>query len=457
MPYSIIHKSQLEGTLRLDAEYYQPEYLSLISKIKSQKSKILGDLAKNTICGPFGSAILQEDYREAGVPLIRVSDLNDWFVRDDGLVFIEESLSEKMKRYQVIDGDIVVSQRGTIAMFSRVTNIFPKWNISANLISIKKSTQIDFDYLLAFLNSSYGINQLYRKLSGQVQPKITTDDVKQIIIFTPNVEIQKEVAKFIQNSRREQENSKLFYQQAENLLLEELGLKDFKREETLFYIVKFSETQKVHRIDAEYFDPIYKKIEKIFGKFRQERLEDISSLISYGTVPTSSYTEDGVPYVKGENLQSCFIDYSKLDFLEKESTKKLSSKVYLKENDIIISQMGTVGHAALVKKSEEGWLFASFTIRVRFKNEALKILDPLYATLFINNIGRPYYLLRRISQASVRQNTDLPTIKDLKIPILPKPTQQKIADLVKKSHEARSKAKQLLLQAKQKVEDLIRK
>jgi len=200
MNFSIIQKSQLEGALRLDAEYYQPEYLELDSKLKSQKSKFLGDLAKSIICGPFGSAILQEDYREDGVPLIRVADLSDWFVRDGYLVFIDDSLSQKMKRYQVIEGDIVVSQRGSIAMFSKVTNRFTRWNISANLISIKKSDAIDFDYLLAFLNSSYGINQLYRRLSGQVQPKITTEDVKQILVYVPYLKKQKEIALFIKSA-----------------------------------------------------------------------------------------------------------------------------------------------------------------------------------------------------------------------------------------------------------------
>ena len=34
--YSIIKKSELEGALRLDAEYYQPEYLNINSKIKNQ-------------------------------------------------------------------------------------------------------------------------------------------------------------------------------------------------------------------------------------------------------------------------------------------------------------------------------------------------------------------------------------------------------------------------------------
>lgn len=36
--YPFIQRSQLEGTLRLDAEYYQPEYLILNSKSKNKKS-----------------------------------------------------------------------------------------------------------------------------------------------------------------------------------------------------------------------------------------------------------------------------------------------------------------------------------------------------------------------------------------------------------------------------------
>jgi len=56
--------------------------------------------------------------------------------------------------------------------------------------------------------------------------------------------------------------------------------------------------------------------------------------------------------------------------------------------------------------------------------------------------------------------TSYPTITDedienVLIPILPKLTQQKIADLVCYSHEARKKAKELLEEAKRKVEELI--
>ena len=154
-----------------------------------------------------------------------------------------------MKRYQVVGGDIVVSQRGTIAMFSKVTDKFPVWNISANLIAIKKTDKIDFDYLLAFLNSRYGISQLERKLSGQVQPKITTNDIRSIQIFLPSAHLQVDIGELVKTSRKKELESKNFYHQAEDLLLEELGLKDFDEENKLFSIVNLSDCQKFNRVD----------------------------------------------------------------------------------------------------------------------------------------------------------------------------------------------------------------
>jgi len=46
-------------------------------------------------------------------------------------------------------------------------------------------------------------------------------------------------------------------------------------------------------------------------------------------------------------------------------------------------------------------------------------------------------------------------IKKLQVPLLPNETQQRIASLVEQSHEARRKTKQLLKQAKRKVERMI--
>jgi restriction endonuclease S subunit len=448
--YSIIQKSQLEGALRLDAEYYQPEYLELNSKIKNQKSKFLGELAKDIICGPFGSAILQEDYREEGIPLIRVAALNDWFVRDDNLVFIEESLSQEMKRYQVVEGDLVVSQRGTIAMFSKVTDRFPKWNISANLISIKKSKKINFDYLLTFLNSSYGISQLYRKLSGQVQPKITTDDVKQILVFIPSIEKQNEIADLIQQAWQKQEESKSFYSQTEDLLLEELRLKDFKPEGELSYVVNLSGIKDVHRLDAEYFQPKYKKLESRIWNLEFRKLGDIVAM-KKGIEPGSEeYQEEGKLFIRVSSLSKNGIIDKDQKYLSEELYQKLKKDYEPKVGEVLLTKDATPGITYVLKEPIEG-IISSGILRLIPKNGKV---ENEYLALCLNSIVGQMQA-ERDGGGSIIIHWKPEQIRNVLIPILPKPTQQKIADLVQKSHEARSKTKQLLEQAKQKVENLL--
>lgn len=337
MTYSIIKKSQLEGASRLDAEYYQPEYLDLNLKLKSRKSQPLDDLAEKIICGPFGSEILKGDYQESGAPLIRVANLNNYFVRDDDLIFIDKTLGEKLKKYQVSDGDLVVSQRGTIAMFSKVTNEYPTWNISANLISIKKSNKLDFDYLLAFLNSDYGIKQLYRRLSGQVQSKITTDDVKQIRIFVPDSAKQQEISNVVNKAWNEQENSEKFYQQAEVLLLEKLGLKDFKTENSLSSIVNFSDIKESNRIDAEYFQ---EKYQKLTNRLKKNKLTSLFNCFDILKSKYFDYKDDGdIGVIKTKQLGRQFIDFQ----TESKTTQEIINKGRLpiiENNDVIFASMG---------------------------------------------------------------------------------------------------------------------
>jgi len=455
--HSIIQKSKLESAHRLDAEYYQPEYLELEKRIYSKSLyKLWGNIEGRFITGPFGSEFNVENYTyDTEYRYVRGKDVKEFFLLDDDNVYIPEKDYERLKKYSLKEGDILVSVVGTLGNAAIAdSSVVPA--IFSCKSTVFRTNSINPYYFIAYLNSIYGNKLLARSVRGAVQTGLNIDDLKSLPVFIPSKMEQESIGSSVLNAKQEHDKSKFLYSQAEVLLLEELGLNKFKPEEELSYIVNLSDVKSAHRADAEYFHPKYNKIEKILNRLRRERLEDVSSLISYGTVPTSPYVEkDGVAYVKGENLKTCFIDYSKLVYLETESTKLLPTKYYLRQGDIIISQMGTVGHAGLVTEKEERWLFASFTIRVRLKEESKVILDPLFVTLFIENISRPYYLLRRISQASVRQNTDLPTIRDLKIPILPKSTQGKISDLVLQSHQARKRAKELLEKAKREVEEFI--
>lgn len=449
MVYSIIQKFQLEGALRLDAEYYQPEYLMLNNKLLGQPK--LSQLAKNVICGPFGSAILNSDYKERGIPLLRVNNLNNDFINCEDIIYIEENLSDSLKRYQVFSSDIVVSQRGTVAMFSLVTDEYKKYNISANLISILNSKSINFLYLLAFLNSKFGLSQILRKVSGQVQEKITTDDIKSIIIFLPQEKFQNEVAHLVLKSEDETKNSKLLYKQAESLLLEESGIKDFEYDKILFSIVNLSEVENANRIDAEYFQEKYKKLVKKIKLNKAKKLGDLVS-IKKGFEPGSEeYFEEGKLFIRVSSLSVNGINLTEEKYLSEKLYQELKKDYKPEVGEILLTKDATPGIAYTIKEPVEG-IMSGGILRLKLKEN----IDAEYLTLCLNSIiGKMQ--AKRDSGGSVIAHWKPEQIKNIVIPILPKESQQKIAKLVWQSYEARKKAKELLNEAKKKVEDIIDK
>ena len=453
MNYSIIQKSRLEGSLRLDAEYYQPEYLQIDNKL-SKNTEFLNNLAEKIICGPFGSAILNSDYKKEGVPLVRVSNLNNLFVQDENLVFIDQDLSGFLKKYQVEKDDIVVSQRGTVALFSKITEYYPKWNISANLISIKKSTKINFDYLLAFLNSKFGISQLIRRLSGQVQPKITTDDIKQIKIFLPDKNVQQKIGSLISLSKCEIENSKILSHKAESLLLGELGLEAFDTEQKLTSLVNLSDCQKANRIDAEYFESKYLTIQTALSKTRLSLLSKNFEILRGEIIKYSDTGNVGV--IKTKQLGKQYINFDVEDKTDDDMSRgeKLPT---LSNNDILFASMGvgSLGKANIYYEFENNGQFTIDSTLKIFRAKKGSLILPEVLQVFLSS-----YLGRELIYQNIVGSSGIISIyehyiKNLPVPILPKHTQEKIADLVRKSHESRKKSKELLEEAKRKVEEMI--
>lgn len=144
----------------------------------------LGELA-DVICGPFGSAITNKDYQESGIPLIRITNISrDGYMDYSDIIYISEELGNSLSRTQVSAGDIVISQRGSLGQCAIVDDTFPKLNISANIIAIKNPKGISAEFIRNYILSAVGQTLLERASSGQVQQKITTQDIANLLIPT---------------------------------------------------------------------------------------------------------------------------------------------------------------------------------------------------------------------------------------------------------------------------------
>lgn len=100
----------------------------------------------------------------------------------DDIVYISEELGNSLSRTQVRRGDIVISQRGTLGQCAVVDDTFEKLNISANIIAIKNIKGLSSTFIRDYILSNIGQALLERNISGQVQKKVTTQDIADLLI-----------------------------------------------------------------------------------------------------------------------------------------------------------------------------------------------------------------------------------------------------------------------------------
>lgn len=385
------------------------------------------------------------------------------------MIDVEPTQEIGSNKKEAIKGDFVISRlRSYLKEMAVIQSKNFKQLLSTEyLVYRPKTNLLSSNTLLAFSLSRIVQTILNYSQYGTEHPRFYEFVFNEMPIPKCLLLMNAEIDSIMNKAYEVLEQSKIFYKKAEETLYLELGLDpknplqnllDFKTNNPTnspnISIRTLKESfLKTGRLDSEYYQIKYDLMENHLKRNGFVTLHEICSLINYGSVPTSPYTESdiGTPYIKGLNLKHLSIDETKLDRIV--NTEELDSKFFTKENDIIISQMGTVGDVGIVNKEQENYIFASFTIRIRLKD--VETFNPYFVALYIQHIAKEWYLYRNIAQASVRQNTDLPTIRNLYIPKIDPTTQEKIAKYIQKSFNLRKKSKQLLDNAKIKVEDQI--
>jgi len=301
MQYSIVSYSELNTSpdFRIDAEYFKPDYLQLENTLKGFQIEKFGKLVNEIRCGPFGSTLLCDTYLENGVIVARPFNIKDYTLENDNLVFISEKdlLEKRLKTFS--GGDIFFSRVGDVRC-GVVPELKNKLTISPNIIGVKVDrTRINPYYAVIFFNSKYGFPQIERGLKVVAQPTIQTGLIEslKIVIFSSRFQSQFErvFRKFFSCTNEAQK----LYSQAEQTLLSELGLLNWKPKHQLSFVKNFSDAKTADRLDAEYFQPMFEEIIEKFKKHSQcEILRDITKLIGHPSNP---------PYADEDSKKKTFI------------------------------------------------------------------------------------------------------------------------------------------------------
>ncbi len=451
---NVIKLSELEGARRIDAEYYNPEYSIIKEKIFKKNFVYFKNLVKDIIHPTEIKREYEENEENKDYLFLLAQNIKPLILDLSEKKFISKEKVKLILKNIINKGDILFVRSGNVGDIFIYTGEPKKVIASADLLVAK----VKFDYpyyICVFLNTTLGQKILLRGIYSGLQPHIAPNYIKTIPIPILSIEIMSEIEKKFLEAQELLKDSQICYTQAENLLLEKLGLIDFKPNYKKTYTAKLFDTLSSHRIDAEYFQPAYEEVvEKIREKnIEMKQLKDFILNIQKGIeVGSENYKEEGKPFIRVSNLSiNGFIDRDQ-KYISEELYEQLREVYEPKQSDFLLTKDATPGIAYVIKEQIEG-VISSGILKLQI-NE--KEINKEYLALCINSlIGKMQ--VERDSGGSVILHWKPEQVKRLKIPILPLSTQQKIASLVQQSHEARKKAKELLEIAKRAIEIAIEK
>jgi len=448
---SIIYKSSLEGSTRIDAEYYQPYYLKLDAAIKKYTNMPLKKLGITLDCSLFYPSIAPF-YQRTGIPFIRIDDIqNGIIVLNESSVFLpEEVLLQNPKTISRCNpGDIVIAKGGnTIGKVGLLNDCFSEYATCRDLIIVKTgSAHINRYYLLAFLLSTVGQSLMIRTASQTGQPHLTIVAIRELRIPVVDIKLQNQFEDIILKSQRYFLSAMTFYNQAEQLLLSELGLLDWKPRRTLTYVRSFNQVAKASRMDAEHFHPKYKEMfDRLPSNFYLQLLGKITLYTKGIEVGSSAYTESGIPFLRVSNLSKHGIVDDSVNFISDELYNVLREKYEPQQGEILLSKDATPGIAYFLDESVQG-IIASGILRLSL----IEDIPPYYLELVLNSI----FVQLQIEQSvggSIIKHWKPSQVQKTWIPRLLADREKEISALVQQSHAARREAKTLLEKAKRAVE-----
>ena len=258
----------------------------------------------------------------------------------------------EINRFKLRNNDVLFNRTNSQEFVGR-TGIFRKFTdeaivFASYLIRVKTNeNEVLPEYLTVFLNTKYGIQDAKRRARISInQSNINAEELKRIKIPVLDKPIQENIRTLFDLAFMLINNSELLYQQAEQILLSELGLLDWQPEHILSFIKNFSDTQISERIDAEYYQPIYDEIIEKVKHYKNgfKIINDCMRIKDKNFLPQANVT---YKYIELANISA---NGHINGFIESEG-KELPTRARLKVNtgDLIVSSIeGALSSIALI-------------------------------------------------------------------------------------------------------------
>ena len=437
MQWSVVSYSIAENSadFRIDPQHYANSTLKR-HRLISKKEHIVFDEHIQKI--------------ESGRNLSQTNNGKNLFLRTQNIGHILPNLNNISLTNETMDscegGDLLFVRVGGVGDNCVVTPQFEGYAFSDNVLRIKISF-IDPFYCSVFFNTNFGRQYFKGYFKGTARSLISSANFQNLIVPQPSDRFQQQIRKLVLESDDLTLCAFKFYHQTEKLLLSQLGLDDWQPNKKISFVANYSETANANRIDADYFQPHYKKLLIKLDTHLTKLLSQIVDFDKGVEVGSSAYEAGGIPFIRVSDISENGFEKTE-KHISKELYRELKDSFSPKKGDVLFTKDGTIGRSFVVQKDEEAILSGAF-LKLKIKPDAN--VKPDYLALVLNSMICKSQI-ERLSGGAIIAHLRPDDAMGMTIPILGEDVQSKICEMIEESREQRAESKRLLDVAKRAVE-----
>ena len=274
---------------------------------------------------------------------------------------------------------------------------------------------------------------------------LALEKIKQFEVPILVEAFQDKIAVIYNQAYNYRQETKSLYIQAENLLLKEIGLQDFKPSKEPVNIKNFRDSFATSgRLDAEYYQPKYDDYLELIESYSNGS-EVISTICNLNGKNYKPEDKNEYKYIELSNvgktgdINGCTVNYG----------KELPSRARRKVNtgDVIISSIeGSLQSCALVSKEYNNALCSTGFYVINSDLINSESLLVLFKSELMQNI------LKQNCSGTILTGLNKDDFLNIRIPKIIEAKQQQIADLIEQSFSLKKQSEHLLEVAKKAVE-----
>ncbi|HIC3486774.1 TPA: restriction endonuclease subunit S [Campylobacter coli] len=383
------------------------------------------------------------------------------------MIDVEPTQEIGSNKKEAIKGDFVISRlRSYLKEMAVIQSKNFKQLLSTEyLVYRPKTNLLSSNTLLAFSLSRIVQTILNYSQYGTEHPRFYEFVFNEMPIPKCLLLMNAEIDSIMNKAYEVLEQSKIFYKKAEETLYLELGLDPKNPLQSLLDSKTNIPTNslnisirtlkesflKTGRLDSEYYQKKYEINEKIIMNKKYTVLDNLVSITKSIEPGSNLYKNKGIPFIRVANLTQYGLSEGDVFLDEKDFFPQYLQILYPKKDTILFSKDGSVGIAYCVKEDKEV-ITSGAILHLNIKDK--ENILPEYLTLFLNSIFVKLQAQRDCG-GSIISHWRIEDIKKVLVAILDIKIQEKIAKYIQESFNLRKKSKQLLDNAKNKVEEQI--